>query len=445
MTECRIERLEFQAEKSRRVVAEFTGERLTSNGGLLLLRDFERSSGIIGRFCGTCLVDRRRPNLVTHRLETIVSQRVFGLCAGYGDINDHDQLRHDPVFALCSGSEELAARSTLSRLENASAAGSRIYLDTTHVLGFFVQEYLRNLSRCPRRVIIDIDANAVPLHGEQERRNFLSQYNEYCYLPVSMYIDDHLVFTKLRSADREVATGIVSALTFVVKELRERYPSLRILIRADSGFCRDEIMSWCEAHDVDYLLGLAKNTHLNEFLRPAMEKARVECEATGKPSRHFHDFQYQTNRTWSRERRVVGKAEHLSLGPNPRFVVTSLGRKAAKAVLLYERLYCARGDMENRIKEQLQLFSDRLSDHTFRGNTVRHYLSAVAYVLMAAFRRRILRRTQFARAYFDTIRLRLFKIAAQISYSCRRIFIRLEDSFTMQKEFNTAAQALRVT
>jgi len=347
------------------------------------------------------------------------------------------------MFALCGGEETLAARSTVNRLETAGRGGGRIYLHNERTRTFFVREYLRTQRRAPRHVIIDVDANAVPLHGGQERRCFLAQYDEYCYLPLLMFIDDHLVYTRLRDAAHEAASGVVEGLKTVVGHLRGKFPRIRILVRADSGFCREEIMSWCEENGVDYLLGLAKNSRLNEILEPTMVRAREEHAATKKPARYYADFRYQTNRSWIRERRVIGKAECLGLGPNPRYVVTSLSAYGARH--LYEKIYCARGDMENRIKEQLQLFSDRMSDHTFRGNMIRHYLSAVAYVLMSAFRRQALRRTELARAYFDTIRLRLFKIGAQITYSCRRIVVRLADSFTLPDVFSAAARTLGVT
>jgi hypothetical protein len=258
-----------------------------------------------------------------------------------------------------------------------------------------------------------------------------------------MFIDDHLVYTRLRSAEREVASGVVSGLKTVVGKLRSKFPKIKITVRADSGFCREDILSWCEDNGVDYVIGLARNSRLNEMLEPTMGCAREEHLVTGEPARCFTEFRYQTNKSWTRERRVIGKAEYLMHGPNPRYVVTSLKNFGAQH--LYERIYCARGDMENRIKEQLQLFSDRMSCHTFRGNLIRHYLSALAYVLMSAFRRKALRETELARSYFDTIRLRLFKIGAQCSYSCRRIVFRLASAFPMPDVFFKAARALGVT
>ena len=424
-------------------MAEFSGERLTSDGGLLLLRELDRKEGILKRFTESCFVDKRRLELVTHSLEAVVRQRVYALCAGYEDINDHDRLRHDPMFALCGGQELLAGRSTVNRLENAGHDGGKVYLHGERVRVYFVREYLRTLRRAPRQVILDIDANAVPLHGEQERRHFHAHYNEYCYLPILMFIDDSLVYTKLRDAEHEAAFGTIEGLRTVVGHLREKFPKVKIIVRADSGFCREEILSWCEENRVDYIIGLQKNSRLNEILEPTMQRAREEHALTGKSVRCFSEFRYQTNRSWSRERRVIGKAEYVEQGSNPRFIVTSLSQHTPR--WLYERLYCARGNMENHIKEQLQLFSDRLSNHTFRGNTVRHYLSALAYVLMSTLRRQALRNTELAHAYFDTIRLRLFKIGAQISYSCRRIVVRLANGFPLTSAFDSAAHALGVT
>lgn len=443
MTECNQRRFEFQGEKSRRVTAEFSGERLTSDGGLLLLRELERKAGIVDRFVERCFVDGRQASLVDHSLKSVVTQRVFGLCAGYEDINDHDRLRYDPMFALCSGGQVLAARSTVSRLESAGRIGGRVYLHDERARSFFVREYLRVQRRAPRQVIIDIDANEVPLHGEQERRWYSAHYNEYCYLPLLMFIDDHLVYTRLRDGDRDASSGVVRGLKTVVGHLRNKFPKIKILVRADSGFCREEIMSWCEDNRVEYVIGLAKNSRLNEILEPTMSRAREQHKLTQEPARCFAEFRYQTNRSWSCQRRVIGKAEFLDYGPNPRYVVTSLSSQEARYI--YEGLYCARGDMENRIKEQLQLFSDRMSCHTFRGNMIRHYLSAVAYVLMSALRRRALRGTELARAYFDTIRLRLFKIGAQFTYSCRRIVVRLAAGYPLPDVFSSAARALGVT
>jgi hypothetical protein len=443
MTDCSQQKFEFQGEKSQRVTAEFSGERLTSDGGLLLLRQLEAKDGIIDRFISDCFIDNRQSGQVTHSLQSIVRQRVFALCAGYEDINDHHSLGHDTMFALCGGRETLAGRSTINRIESAGRGGGRIYLDAEKARTFFMGEYLRTQRRPPQHVVIDIDSNAVPLHGEQERRHYSAHYDEYCYLPLLMFIDDHLVYTRLRDAGHDGASGVVPGLKTVVGKLRGKFPKTKIMVRADSGFCRDEILSWCEDNGVDYVIGLARNSRLNEILEPFMLCSQQENMVTGKAARCFADFRYQTRDSWKRERRVIGKAEYLNDGANPRYVVTSLTTHEAQH--LYERIYCARGDMENRIKEQLQLFSDRLSCHTYRGNMIRHYLSALAYVVMSAFRRKALRGTELARAYFDTIRLRLFKIGAQFKYSCRRIVVRLAAAFPLPDVFSRAARALGAT
>lgn len=439
MTECRGQVLLFQGEKSKKVVGEFSGGEMSSDGGLMLLRDYEKSFGVTRRFA-ECFTDYRKQDQVEHSVEALVMQRLFALCAGYEDLNDHDALRRDPVFELAVG-ESLAGRCTLNRVENSKvgkAAGDRycrIEAKGDDLERFYVREYLRATKRAPKEIIIDADANDVTLYGKQEGRAFHGFYGDYCYLPLSLYAGDHLLFTKLRPSNIDASSGTVEALKIVVPEIRKRFPKVRIILRADSGFARDEIMAFCESNRVDYVLGLAKNERLIAHIGSQMEKAQELHVSTGRAARVFTEFTYETLDSWSRKRRVVAKAEHLEKGANPRFIVTSLSRSLFATAELYEELYCARGNMENRIKEQLQLFSDRLSVHTFHGNQVRLYFCAAAYVLMTAFRLRALKGTELARAHFDTIRLKLFKLGVKVVTSVRRVLLEFAESYPYRELF----------
>jgi len=446
MTECNQQRFGFQVEESRQVVGEFNGGAMSSDGGLMLLREFERQFGVTKRFA-CCFVDHRRQEQVEYSVEALVAQRIYALCAGYEDLNDHDALRTDPIIRLAVG-DELAGRHTLNRVENSKVGQAKhhryckVEVIPAAVEQFFVKEYLRAIRSAPKEIIIDADANDVTLYGKQEQRHFHAFYGEYCYLPLSFYAGDHLLFTKLRPSDIDASLGTVEALQIIVPKIRRRFPKARIILRGDSAFAREEIMAHCEANGIEYVLGLAKNQRLTAKIADELNKAQRLYSESGKSARVFTEFRHETLESWSRKRRVIAKAEHLEKGANPRFIVTSLKRSQRRAIELYEELYCARGDMENRIKEQLQLFSDRLSVHTFEGNTLRHYFSAVAYVLMAAFRRRALRNTELARAYFDTIRLKLFKLGARVLTSVRRVVIQFTESYPFRALFADAYRAL---
>jgi hypothetical protein len=380
----------------------------------------------------------------------MVSQRVYGLALGYEDLNDHEQLRHDPLLALLAGKRELdsplAGKSTLNRLElspadQASTRYHKISYSSEKIDRLLVDLFRESHATRPRRIVLDLDSTDIPLHGHQERRFFHGYYNSYCYLPLYIFAGDQLLCARLRPSDQDGAAGAVSEVERIVSQIRQRWPRVEIVVRADSGFCREDLMHWCEDHHIDYILGLARNDRLRRLLERPMREARQQYESTGKAARVFNQFRYRTHKSWSRWRRVIGKAEYIPGKENPRFVVTSLAGGEPQA--LYEKLYCARGEMENRIKEQLCLFADRLSTETMRANQLRMYLSSMAYTLLEALRRLALRGTEWAEAQVDTLRLRLMKMAAHVQISARRIRLRYSGAYPWKPLFAHTWAALR--
>jgi hypothetical protein len=448
-TECNQKVFEFHALAQREVVARFDGGRITSDGGGLLLRETERLTGIIRQFAA-CFTDHRDPDLIEHTVTELIAQRVYGLALGYEDLNDHDELRHDPMLAVLVGKADptgntrsrerdrgkaLAGKSTLNRLEltpvraNGKSRYKKITLNREAVNGFFVDVFLQSFRKPPKRIVLDLDATDDPVHGHQLGRFFHGYYKNYCYLPLYIFCGEHLLCARLRPSDLDASTGSVKELDRIVSAIRAAWPAVRIVIRGDSGFCREPIMRWCEENDVDFVLGLAQNDRLKREIEAELREAEERFKETGEPARVFKDFHYQTLQSWSRTRRVVGKAEHLAKGANPRFVVTSLSAEDYPAQTLYEVEYCGRGDMENRIKEQqLYLFADRTSANTMRANQLRLWLSSVAYTLILALRRLGLKGTPMARAQCDTIRLKLLKIGAQIRVTVRKVWVSLTES-----------------
>ena len=437
-TECNGAQLSFQALGRREVVARFDGGQLSSDGGGLLLRETERRTGILKQFAG-CFRDYRNPLLVEHSLKTMIGQRVFGLALGYEDLNDHDHLRNDPLMATvvdkADPTRPLAGKSTLNRLElTPEGTGEdrykRIVYDGKAVDRFLVNVFLQAYATAPERIILDLDTTDNEIHGGQEGRFFHGYYGSYCYLPLYVFCGEHLLCARLRQANVGPAEGTVEEIERIISQIRERWPKVKIVIRADSGFCRDDILSWCEKHGVEYVIGLARNSRLEEMTASEMEQARAESQRTGEPCRLYKDLEYQTRESWSRARRVVGKAEYLIDKQNARFVVTSIPIETIAGQVLYEDEYCGRGDMENRIKEQkCFLFSDRTSAETMRANQLRLWFSAVAYLLMSALRRLGLKETDLAKAQCDTIRLKLFKIGARITITARKIWVSLSSSY----------------
>jgi hypothetical protein len=465
-TECNPNKFEFQLLGRRKVEGNFDGGAITSDAGGLLLREVEARFGIIQQFA-ECFKDYRDAELIEHTVFELVAQRIYGLALGYEDLNDHDTLRCDPLMALLAGKKDptgqdrvrdrdqgkaLAGKSTLNRLEltpedaDSSSRYKKIVLSWDKVEHLFVDLFLQRHSKAPKRIVLDLDATDDPLHGRQEGRFFHGYYKEYCYLPLYIFCGDHLLCAKLRQANADAAEGTVEQLERIVKQIRQQWPETEIVIRADSGFCREAIMAWCEANGVGYILGLAKNARLKEAMAEELAEAKRLYEQSGEASRVFKDFTYQTLDSWSQARRVVGKAEHLEKGSNPRFVVTSIELEELDAKTLYEQEYCARGEMENRIKEQqLYLFADRTSTSVMRSNQLRLWFSSMAYVLMDTFRQTALVGTEMERAQCSTIRVKLLKIGAQIKVSVRRVVLMLASGCPYQEIFAAAYRNLHRT
>lgn len=453
-TECSESRYLFQPLGRREVVARFDGGSITSDGGALLLREVEARTGIVAGFA-RCFRDLRDPLRVEHSVAELVTQRVFGLALGYEDLVDHDALRRDPLLAVAVGRADaerpLAGKSTLNRLEltrgdaTVAARYQKIVIDQAAVDCLLVDVFLKAHDTPPQQIVLDLDATDDPLHGHQEGRFFHGYYNCYCYLPLYIFCGEHLLCARLRTSDIDGAAGSVDELTRIVAQIRARWPLVAITIRADSGFCRDELLVWCEENGIDYVLGLARNPRLEAEIAQTLELAAVKRELTGRAAaRIFKELTYRTLDSWSRSRRVVAKAESLEKGPNPRFIVTSLPWKAIDGRTLYEDVYCARGDMENRIKEQqLYLFADRTSAATMRANQIRLDLSSVAYVLLAALRRLALAGTEMARAQCHTIRLKLLKIGALVTLSARKVWVSLASGCPYAAIFAAAWSKLR--
>jgi len=448
-TECSATLFEFAPVEGRRVVAGFDGGAITSDAGALLLGQADRAIGLIDRFAA-CFSDARMPELVEHQVSTMVMQRVFGIALGYEDLVDHDELRCDPVMAVLAGKLEarredcapLAGKSTLNRLELSRPQATRYHKvshDPVAIERLFIDVFLQAHRRAPEQIILDLDATDDPLHGHQEGRFFHGYYDCYCYLPLYVFCGRHLLVAKLRRSNIDASTGAVEEIARIVAQIRQRWPRVRILLRGDSGFAREALMAWCEASRVDYLFGLARNERLVAAIAAELVAASIESMQTGKPARRFRDFTYATLDSWSRERRVIGKAEMTGGEINPRFVVTSLKLAEVGAQHLYEKIYCARGEMENRIKEcQLDLFADRTSAATMRANQLRLWFASMSYVLLSALRRIGLAHTQFADATCGTIRLKLLKLGALVRVSVRRVKIAMASACPWQCEFALA-------
>jgi hypothetical protein len=453
-TQCSRDLFGYEVVEGRQVVAAFDGGNATSDAGGLLLGATDRALGLVARFAA-CFADGRAQNQIEHAVAAMVGQRVFGIALGYEDLIDHDQLRHDPVLAALAGKltarrkdcAPLAGKSTLNRLEHAPSGASRYHKighDPAAIERLFVELFLDSHTTAARQVILDLDATDDPLHGHQEGRFFHGYYDCYCYLPLYVFCGKHLLAAKLRRSNIDASAGAVEEVARIIAQIRARWRRVEIVLRADSGFAREELMAWCEANGVDYVFGLARNERLVGAIADDLAAAATESLARGASARRFADFFWTTLDSWSRQRRVVAKAEHLAKGPNPRFVVTSLSAAAVDAHTLYEDLYCARGEVENRIKEQqLDLFADRTSAATMRANQLRLWFASFAYVLLEALRRIGLRHTQFATATCATIRLKLLKIGAQVRTSVRRIKVAMASACPYQTEYHLAYLYLR--
>lgn len=471
-TDCLPQPMLFDNLGSRKVVADFSGGYLSSDGGALLLRQIDRGLRVSGSLAG-CFQDQRDPRWVEHSVPELVSQRLLGMALGYEDLNDHNQLRHDPLLAVaCEKSDPLGANRlceqdrgkalasapTLNRLELGGEREDR-YHKITHdpqkVKESLLEMGVRCLPKHAKEVIVDLDATGLLLHGEQQGRHFHAYYGNYCYLPLYAFVGNIPLWAQLRTSDRDASDGAVEAIAEIVAAIRKRMPGVRIIVRADSGFCREELMAWCESHaEVYYCLGLAQNSRLLELIAPAMAAAHGQwCLTAGVPTRRFIEFAYQTRESWSRARRVIGKAEMTREGRNPRFVVTNLpvegftGEKESAnrfaPAALYEQLYCARGQMENVLKQQvLDLRADRMSTHEMGSNQLRLWLATFAYLLLERLRELTLTGTELARATVGTIRERLLKVAAEVRVSVRRVHVRLCSAFPLQWLFRRCHRRL---
>lgn len=463
MTDCTARRFEFQGPGRRQLVASFDGGRISSDAGVVLLRETDRKLDLIGRFA-ECFKDWRSPEWTEHSVEDLLRQRILGLALGYEDLNDHDDLRRDALLAACVGKQDptgqhrrrsrdrgyaLAGKSTLNRLEwgLASEASTdryhRVAVDEEAVDRFFVDLFIDSHDEPPERIVLDFDATDDPLHGQQEGRFFHGYYDCYCYLPLYVFSGSHVLCARLRSSNIDASAGSVEELERIVTHLREHWPEVEILVRGDSGFAREALMSWCEQNGVDYVLGLARNRRLEKALGPAMTRAKQLRGNSAEPRRVYEELRYRTLKSWSRERRVIGKAEITNFGPNPRFVVTSLPCESFDAKTVYRTIYCARGDAENRIKEQqLHLFATRTSARRMRVNQIRLWLSTVAYTLIDALRRLGLAGSTLAHSYCGTIRTRLLKIGARVRVSVRRVWICLTSAHPAEPIFAHAYNQL---
>lgn len=450
MTECNQSSFEFAGPGRRTAVARFDGGTMSSDGGAVLLERTNRRLNLLQR-AAACFQDRRKPWLVRHRVEEMIAQRVYGLALGYEDLSDHDELRQDPLLALLSGKQQvgeepLAGKSTLNRLELSTVKPNRykkIHCQREALDELLTAVFVEAHAEPPDEIVLDLDVTDLPLHGHQEGRFFHGFYDSYCYLPLYIFSGEHLLCARLRTAGQDASAGSLKEVKRIVKQIRQAWPEVRIVLRADSGFCREGLMKWCEKNKVDYVFGMARNERLRKMIDEEMAEAARLCEQTKQPARVFGEFRYRTHKSWSRKRRVVAKAEQLEGKENPRYVVTSLQAEKWPAKRLYEQLYCQRGEMENRIKEQLTLFAARVSAETLAANQVRLYLAALAYVLVHGLRRLGLRGTEWARAQATTIRLRLLKIAARIRITTRKVWISLASSFPLQRIFAHAWGQLR--
>jgi hypothetical protein len=457
-TQCNPFQLEFHALGRRKVIGKFDGGNITSDAGGILLRETEKKTDIVHQFA-QCFRDLRDPNRIEHSVKELVSQRVYGLALGYEDLNDHDELRRDPLLAALIEKEDpegetrvhkrdkgkaMAGKSTLNRLELTPAYPTetekrykKIIMKPEQIDRLFVDVFLQAHAEAPEEIILDIDATDDPLHGNQEGRFFHGYYMNYCYLPLYIFCGEFLLCARLRPSNIDASEGTVEELERIVKQIRDAWPEVRIIVRGDSGFCREEIMVWCEGNAIDYVFGLAKNERLKAIIAKELQQARQLYEETDKAARVFKDFYYETLKSWSRKRRIIAKAEYLDKGSNPRFVVTSIERQRMDVRTVYENLYCGRGDMENRIKEQqLWLFADRTSAGKMRANQLRLYFSSVAYMLMQALRRLGLKGTKMATAQCNTIRLKLFKIGAQVKISVRKVWVSLASGYPYMELFH---------
>ena len=439
MTHCNTPSLTFASLGRRPVAADFSGGDLTTDAGALLLREADRRLGLLDAL-DRAIPDPRHPAFITHPQRALLAQRVLGIACGYEDLNDHDGLRHDPLWQVLAeydpaAEQPLASSPTLCRLENRPDRATLVRL--AEVL---LEQFIASHESPPECLVLDFDATDDPVHGRQQGRFFHGYYDGYCFLPLYVFCGEQLLVAYLRTADRDAARHSRAVLKLLVARLRQAWPGVKIIIRGDSGFCRWPLMRWCDGNGVGYVLGLARNPRLEALAAPLLHEAQALCARTGAPARLFGTAGYAAE-SWDRVRRVIVKAEHNEKGANPRFVVSNVPGEAA---WLYEEVYCARGEMENRIKEQqLMLYADRTSCHRFLANQFRLLLSAAAYVLVEAVRRLGLAGTELARAQVGTLRLRLFKVAGLLRVSARRVHVRLASGYPLRELFAAVLRRLQ--
>lgn len=433
MANCTLSSIYFSSLKRKKIETKFSGGDVTSDGGVLLLRETDRKLGLVKQL-SALIPDPRNQDKITHSQESLLKQRVYGIALGYEDLNDHTDLRHDPAFQTALDCDEvLASSSTLCRLENRCARQAAFDIQR-----LFVEKFIESFATVPDELILDFDATDDTVYGNQEGRFFHGYYRDYCFLPLYVFCNDQLLVSYLRPSNEDAAKHSWAILALLVKRFRQEWPNVKIIFRGDGGFCRHRMFSWCERHNVSYVTGIAQNKRLLEQCTEIREKAETQFTETEVKQRLFSEVQYAA-KTWSKKRRVIVKAEHTHKGANTRFVVTNLDYDSQH---LYDKTYCARGDMENRIKEQIQLFSDRTSCHRWWANQFRLLLSSAAYILISNLRRIALTDTQLAKAHCNTIRLKLFKIGAVIIRNTRRIQFLLSSSYPYQDLFKHAAAKL---
>jgi Transposase DDE domain group 1 len=458
MTDCIQSSFGFEANGRREIVARFDGGTISSDGGALLLRQTDQRLNLLPRLA-KCFLDGRKQDRIEHTIQEMLSQRIYGLALGYEDINDHEQLRNDPLMAILAGREEmdkpLAGKSTLNRMELGAGTPDRYKKITFWKDGIdelLVSVFIESHAQAPAEIILDVDTTDLPLHGQQEGRFFHGYYDNYCYLPLYIFCGEQVLCARLRESNHDASFGCLAEIQKIVVQIRAAWPEVRIILRGDSGFCRNALMSWCESNRVDFVFGLARNQRLRRIIGQPMHEATQQWERTHQPARVFTEFTYCTKKKagkggWDRERRVVAKSEHIDGKENPRFVVTSLSHEQWAAQPLYEELYCARGDMENRIQEQFSLFADRVSAETMRANQMRVYLSVMAYVLFivlfSGMRRVGLQGTELAQAQVSTIRTKLLKIGAQIRVTVRKVWVSMTSSYPWQDLYQQVWMNLR--
>ncbi len=438
-TDCNPQPIAFTPLGCRQLLAQFDGGRITSDAGALLLREVAGPSKLFERMA-RCVPDPRAPAMIEHDQRTMLAQRVLGIACGWEDLNDHHGLRVDPLMQAASdrGADEdrpLASPATLCRLENRVDRGACVGLSKL-LVELFIESFG---DTPPQELVLDFDATDDPVHGEQEGRFFHGYYDGYCYLPLYVFCGERLLVSYLRPSNIDAARHSRAILKLLVGRLRQAWPDVRIIFRGDSGFCRWKLMRWCDRHDVGYVIGLARNKVLERMAEPFMGRAKQQYEQTKQKQRIFTTFEYAAG-TWDRARRVIHKAEHNSQGDNPRFVVTNL---TDESQALYDEVYCARGEMENRIKEQqLGLFAGRTSCHKFVANQFRLLLSSFAYTLIETLRRTALAGTELAKAQATTIRTKLLKVGAVVVTSVRRVVLRLSGAYPLKDLFEQAVRRL---